>query len=127
MTPAGAVTRLCQANGFSPRVVLELDQQMTSYHITCAGMGIFFYQWTHLYAMSPPHPDVIYYKLPGEETRRNLYFYWKKRQIHQPCHGRIFKTWPLYSSSAPGHGKGTSLIRYTVHRDLRTQAADTVF
>ena len=69
-------TRLCQANGFSPRVVLELDQQMTSYHITCAGMGISFISDT-LVRHVTPHPDVIYYKLPGEETRRNLYFYWK--------------------------------------------------
>lgn len=75
-TPAGASTRLCQANGFSPRVVLELDQQMTSYHITCAGMGISFISDT-LVRHVTPHPDVIYYKLPGEETRRNLYFYWK--------------------------------------------------
>ena len=69
-------TLLCQANGFSPRVVLELDQQMTSYNITCAGMGISFISDT-LVRHVTPHPDVIYYKLPGAETRRNLYFYWK--------------------------------------------------
>ena len=49
---------------------------MTSYNITCAGMGISFISDT-LVRHVTPHPDVIYYKLPGDETRRNLYFYWK--------------------------------------------------
>ena len=39
-------------------------------------MGISFISDT-LVRHVTPHPDVIYYKLPGEETRRNLYFYWK--------------------------------------------------
>lgn len=69
-------TKLCQAHGFSPKVVLELDQQMTSYNITCTGMGISFISDT-LIRHVPPHPDVVYYKLPGEDTCRNLYFYWK--------------------------------------------------
>ena len=68
--------KLCQAYGFSPKVVLELDQQMTSYNITCTGMGISFISDT-LIRHVPPHPEVIYYKLPTEDTRRNLYFYWK--------------------------------------------------
>lgn len=69
-------TKLCQTFGFSPKAVLELDQQMTSYTITCTGMGISFISDT-LIKHVPPHPDVIYYKLPVEETCRNLYFYWK--------------------------------------------------
>ena len=69
-------SKICQAQGFSPKVVLELDQQMTSYNITCTCMGISFISDT-LIRHVPPHPDVVYYKLPGEDTRRNLYFYWK--------------------------------------------------
>ena len=68
--------RLCQAYGFSPKVVLELDQQMTSYNITCTGMGISFISDT-LISHVTPHPDVVYYKLPPEYAHRNLYFYWK--------------------------------------------------
>lgn len=67
---------LCQAHGFTPKVVFELDQQMTSYNITCSGMGISFISDT-LVSRVPPNPDVVYYKLAGEPSVRNLYFYWK--------------------------------------------------
>lgn len=69
-------TRLCQSHGFLPKVALELDQQMTSYNITCTGMGVSFISDT-LIRHVPPHPDVVYYKLPTDDARRNLYFYWK--------------------------------------------------
>lgn len=68
--------KLCQAHGFLPKAIMELDQQMTSYNITCSGMGISFISDT-LICHVTPHPDVVYYKLPGEEAHRNLYFYWK--------------------------------------------------
>ncbi len=69
-------SKLCQKYGFSPKVVLELDQQMTSYNITCTGMGISFISNTLICHMAP-HPNVLYYKLPIEDTHRNLYLYWK--------------------------------------------------
>ena len=34
--------RICQEHHFHPRVLFELDQQMTSYNVTCSGMGISF-------------------------------------------------------------------------------------
>lgn len=68
--------KLCQAHGFTPKAIMELDQQMTSYNVTCSGMGISFTSDT-LICHVTPHPDVVYYKLPGEEAHRNLYFYWK--------------------------------------------------
>lgn len=68
--------KLCQAHGFTPKAIMELDQQMTSYNVTCSGMGISFISDT-LICHVTPHPDVVYYKLPGEEAHRNLYFYWK--------------------------------------------------
>lgn len=33
---------ICQEHHFHPRVLFELDQQMTSYNVTCSGMGISF-------------------------------------------------------------------------------------
>lgn len=68
---------LCQGYGFEPKVLFELDQQMTSYHITCSGMGISFISDT-LISRVPPNPEVVYYKLGGDSSRRNLYFYWKR-------------------------------------------------
>jgi len=68
---------LCKQNRFEPNMVFELDQQMTSYNITCSGMGISFISNT-LISKVPESPDVVYYKLGGEWSSRNIYFYWKR-------------------------------------------------
>lgn len=68
---------LCRQYHFMPNKVFELDQQMTSYNITCSGMGVSFISNT-LISNVPSHSDVIYYKLDGESSTRNLYFYWKR-------------------------------------------------
>lgn len=68
---------LFQISQFEPNTVLEMDQQMTSYNITCSGMGISFIGDVVLEKM-PPNANVIYYKLPSETSSRNVCFYWKK-------------------------------------------------
>lgn len=68
---------ICQENHFKPKVVFELDQQMTSYNITSSGMGISFISDT-LISRMPNNPAVVYYKLKGANTQRQIYFYWKK-------------------------------------------------
>ena len=68
---------LCRQYDFEPNIVFELDQQMTSYNITCSGMGISFISNT-LISKVPESPEVVYYKLNGERACRNLYFYWKR-------------------------------------------------
>ena len=68
---------LCRQHNFSPNIIFELDQQMTSYNITCSGMGISFISNT-LISKVPESTEVVYYKLRGEQSCRNLYFYWKK-------------------------------------------------
>ena len=60
----------------TPDIRFELDQQLTSYNITCSGMGISFISDT-LIKQVPFHPGVVYYKLDGSLCQRNLYFYWK--------------------------------------------------
>ena len=69
--------RLFRQAGIRPNVILQLDQQMTSYNITCSGMGNSFISDT-LVKCVQPHPHVVFYKLEGEETEREIYFYWKK-------------------------------------------------
>ncbi|HBA62946.1 MAG TPA: LysR family transcriptional regulator, partial [Lachnospiraceae bacterium] len=69
--------RLCREHGFQPQVMLELDQQATAYNITCSGMGISFISDTLIRAV-PPHPEVVFYKLDGQDVERTLYFYWKQ-------------------------------------------------
>ena len=68
--------RICGSYGFIPRSVLELDQQMTSYNVTCSGMGISFIGDT-LVTRVPGNNSVVYYKLPIDLSERKLYFYWK--------------------------------------------------
>ncbi len=67
---------LCQESGFLPRILFEVDQQMTSYNITCSGMGISFISNT-LISRVPPNPNVVYYKLGGKSSSRNVFFSWK--------------------------------------------------
>lgn len=69
---------LCRQYEFLPNIVFELDQQMTSYNITCSGMGISFISNT-LISKVPESADVVYYKLAGQQSCRNLYFYWKRK------------------------------------------------
>lgn len=64
-------------NDISPAVLFELDQQMTSYNITCSGMGISFISDT-LISRVPYHKNVIFYKLSGPHSHRSIYFYRKK-------------------------------------------------
>lgn len=60
-----------------PKVLFEVDQQMTAYNITCAGMGVSFVSDTMISRMPSPE-NAVYYKLPGREGSRNIWFYWKQ-------------------------------------------------
>lgn len=66
-----------RSHHFVPDILFELDQQQTAYNITCSGLGISFISDT-LIARGTENHNVVYYKLDGESSRRNLYFYWKK-------------------------------------------------
>ena len=68
---------LCHLYGFVPKTIFEMDQQQTAYYVTCSGFGISFVSDT-LIAKGADMPGVIFYKLDGENSRRNLLFYWKK-------------------------------------------------
>lgn len=68
---------ICRENHFEPVVVFEMDQQMTSYNVTCSGMGISFIGDIMVSKVSPD-PNVVYYKLPLKDNCRNICFYWKK-------------------------------------------------
>lgn len=77
--------QLCKKHGFSPKVIFELDQQVTAYNIACTGMGICFVSDTLIKNLNAPH-DVVYYKLSDNEIKRNIYFYVKSnRYISNAC------------------------------------------
>ena len=68
---------ICRENGFTPRILFELDQQMTCYNITSSGMGASFISDTLIRSV-PFHEHIQYYRLSGKNSRRHLSFYWKR-------------------------------------------------
>ena len=68
--------KVFQAGQIHPRVAFELDQQMTSYNITCLGLGISFISDTLVNCVQPS-THVIYYKLNLAYSSRSLCFCWK--------------------------------------------------
>lgn len=68
---------MLQQAGIAPSIVLELDQQLTSYHVASSGLGIAFVSDT-LIREVPRRDDLAYFKLPGAERGRNVYFYRKR-------------------------------------------------
>ncbi|MBO4837756.1 MAG: LysR family transcriptional regulator [Lachnospiraceae bacterium] len=60
-----------------PSVILELDQQMTSYNVSCQGLGISFVSDT-LVRSVPADRHVCFYKLDSSCAQRDLRFFRKK-------------------------------------------------
>lgn len=60
-----------------PNIILELDQQVTAYHVACYGMGITFISDT-LIKQVPKDSRLCYYKLDFNAVTRNISFYYKK-------------------------------------------------
>lgn len=71
--------QLCRGCGFTPRVILTLEQQLTAYNMVSAGTGVAFISDT-LAKNILPHPNIAYYKLDNELSRRIIYFYYKKNR-----------------------------------------------
>ena len=59
-----------------PKILFEVDQQMTAFKINCAGLGISFVSDTMISRM-PSRENAAYYKLPGTEGHRKIWFFWK--------------------------------------------------
>lgn len=68
---------LCAQAGFQPKPLLEFDQQLTSYHVSCSGMGPCFVSST-LVRRIGPHPDMVYYRMDGQQSMRQICLFWKK-------------------------------------------------
>lgn len=72
--------RLSADAGFRPKIIIELNQQATAYMAASTQMGATFVSDT-LAAKLPNHQNLFYFKLDGEASKRNVYFYYKKRKI----------------------------------------------
>ena len=62
---------LCEAAGFRPASTLEFDQQLTSYHVSCSGMGLCFVS-SFLVRRLGNDPDMVYYRTDGEPSYRQV-------------------------------------------------------
>ena len=68
--------RCLRAARLHPKVLFEIDQQVTSYNITCSGLGISFISDTLLNCV-PSTPGVVFYNLNPAFNSRTLCLYWK--------------------------------------------------
>lgn len=71
--------RMCSDAGFEPRKIFESAQQMTAYNVCSSGMGAAFVS-SMLLARVAENPELIYYKLDPELSRRELCLLWKKER-----------------------------------------------
>ena len=71
--------RLCTAAGFHPNTILELNQQATAYMASSTQLGATFIS-DILVSQLPSLENLVYYKLSGEEARREVYFYYKRNK-----------------------------------------------
>lgn len=63
--------------GVQPKVVMEFDQQMTSYLVASSGMGAGFVS-TMLVSRLRPNPELAFYRLGGPFSRRQARLIWKR-------------------------------------------------
>ena len=68
---------MCSDAGFEPRKIFESAQQMTAYHVCSSGMGAAFVS-SMLLSRVPENPNLVYYKLDSDLSRRELCLLWKK-------------------------------------------------
>ncbi len=69
--------KLFKKYGVEPDAVFYLDQQLTSYNVACAGIGIVFVSDT-LVKRIGASPDVYYYKINDRFSVRDIYFLYRK-------------------------------------------------
>lgn len=67
---------LCSLHGFEPNILLSVNQQLSSFYMTCEGVGISFISDT-LIRNVLPSSDVIFYKLDELYAKRALFCCYK--------------------------------------------------
>lgn len=65
--------------GLKPKVILELEQQITSYNLTAYGIGISFIS-DYLISNVGENKSIYYYKLDDYENDRDICFYYPKNK-----------------------------------------------
>ena len=71
--------KLCKEAGFRPNIILELNQQATTYMAASTQLGATFIS-DLLVSQLPSFENLVYYKLGGDAAKREIYFYYKKHK-----------------------------------------------
>ena len=71
--------RLCHEAGFSPDIILELQQQATAYMAASTQLGAAFIS-DMLVRRLPSFENLVYYKLAGDQALRRVFFYYKRHK-----------------------------------------------
>lgn len=69
--------KLCRENSVEPKVLLQVDQQITAYNMAAAGMGAAFISDT-LVKHLPHNDNLMFFRLAGETARRNIRLFYRK-------------------------------------------------
>ena len=70
---------ICKENHFTPKIRLELDQQITAYNLASYGMGITFVG-DSLIQNVPKAKNLLFYKLEKEDSVRQISFHYKRNR-----------------------------------------------
>lgn len=71
--------KICNRAGFHPDIILELNQQATAYMAASTQLGATFIG-DFLAAQLPSFENLVYYKLSGDYTQREVFFYYRKNK-----------------------------------------------
>ena len=68
---------LFKEHNISPKIIFQLDQQVTAYNVSVSGMGISFVSDTLIKSIGTS-PELYFYKPEGKSMTRHIFFYSKK-------------------------------------------------
>lgn len=71
---------LCAQAGFTPRVQLQLDQQLAAYNLAAYGLGAAFISDT-LVKCAPPDERLVFFRLDSPDVHRSIFFFHKKNRF----------------------------------------------
>ncbi len=71
--------RMCRQAGFHPHIILELHQQSTAYMAASTRLGATFIS-DILVSQLPSFENLVYYRLPDENAKRQVFFYYKNHR-----------------------------------------------
>lgn len=72
--------KICREGHFQPRIVMELDQLLTSYHIAASGKGVTFIR-ADLIRLAESTAHLRFYKIDSPWTVRPIHLVYKKNKV----------------------------------------------